>query len=146
MILQLDIVLFEIASLPDSTAHAMLALCASRYSATKELLTPIEMTELYGKRKWLGEWLPLDEAREELHSALGEKGPAWYWFSEGSDRDFIPYLRSALHHPDFHVREEASLAFAVALGREAVPDLIQLINEDDNAVSVANTLASISLD
>jgi hypothetical protein len=80
--------LAEIAASPDSTAHAMLALRASRYNLTNELLTQTEMLELYTKRYWLGEWLPLDKAREQLllHSTLARRGPGWFWFGIGTNR------------------------------------------------------------
>jgi hypothetical protein len=90
--------LIKIASTPDSTAHAMLALRTSRYTYTQELLTQIEMIELYGKRKWLGEWLPLDTEREEIliHSSLAMRGPAWFWFRVETERDYIPHLKSGV--------------------------------------------------
>jgi hypothetical protein len=117
----------EIASLPDSTAHAMLALRASRYKTKQELLTPIEMIELYEKRKWLGEWLPLDNTREELllHSSLGKIGPAWYWFR--NSKGYLPYLRSALNHPNNTVKQEAILVLG-AIGKEAEKDRKQIVN------------------
>ena len=127
--------LTRIASTPDSTALAMLALKASRYHATKELLSAIEMVELYGKRKWLGEWLPLDYDREELllHSSLGKKGPAWYWFQTrpGKNQDFIPYLKSALKHPDHLVRREALLAIASSNINDLGVFIRGLINEEN---------------
>jgi hypothetical protein len=94
--------LIEIASAPDSTAYAMLSLRGSRYRHTQELLTQIEMIELYGKRKWLGEWLPLDMECEQLliHSTLARRGPAWFWFRAGANRDYVRYLESGIKHPD----------------------------------------------
>jgi HEAT repeat protein len=140
----------EIAARPDSTAHAMLALRASRYNHTYELLTPTEMMELYGKRGWLGSWLPLDKEREEilLHSLLAGRGPAWYWFRAGTNRDYVPHLKSALQHPDFYLCSESSIALASAIGREAVEDVRTLLhrallNEGDNAIEVSTVLASI---
>lgn len=121
--------LVDIAASPDSTAHAMLALRASRYNRTRELLTSMEMLELYGKRGWLGQWTPLDTAREQilLHSTLARRGPGWYWFRIGSERDYIPHLKTALEHSEFQIREEAALALAVAIGRDAIPDLLNLL-------------------
>lgn len=138
--------LTEIASHPDSTAHAMLALRASRYKAKRELLTSIELIELYGKRKWLGEWLPLDNGREELllHSSLGKKGPAWYWFQPGNSRNYLTYLHSALKHSDYLVRSEAILALVSALGKEAVKDLRDLLSNTESVIDVAQAFASIN--
>ncbi len=135
-----------IASQPDSTAHAMLALRASRYKVKQELLTSIEMIELYGKRKWLGEWLPLDRSREELllHSSLGKKGPAWYWFQPGSSRNYLPHLRNALIQPDYLVRSEAISALISALGKEVVKDLRGLLSNIETVIDVARALASIN--
>lgn len=76
--------LAEIAAYPDSTAHAMLALRASRYREKQELLTSIELIELYGKRKWLGEWLPLDREREQilLHSSIAKRDQPGIGFAQ----------------------------------------------------------------
>lgn len=137
--------LTNIASSPDSTAHAMLSLRASRYKSTRELLTNIEMVELYGKRKWLGEWLPLDFNREELllHSSLGKRGPAWYWFRPSSSRNFSPYLKSALHHPDYLVRSEALLALSSSSEKETVSLIRELIENDEDVINAANAIALI---
>lgn len=137
--------LVKIASTPDSTAHAMLALRASRYAYTQELLTQIEMIELYGKRKWLGEWLPLDTEREEilLHSSLAKRGPAWFWFRAETNRDYIPQLKSGLKHPDSHVRNESALALAAALNNRAVDDLSELLTQGHNVFGITEALASI---
>lgn len=137
--------LVKIASTPDSTAHAMLALRASRYAYTQELLTQIEMIELYGKRKWLGEWLPLDTEREEilLHSSLAKRGPAWFWFRAETNRDYIPQLKSGLKHPDSHVRNESALALAAALNNRAVDDLSELLTQGHNVFGITEALASV---
>jgi HEAT repeat protein len=138
--------LVEIASTPDSTAHAMLSLRASRYRYTQELLTQIEVIELYGKRKWLGEWLPLDTEREEIliHSTLARRGPAWFWFRAEANRDYIPYLKSGLRHPDSYVQDESALALAAALERGAVDDLSELLTCGHNVFEVTEALASIT--
>lgn len=138
--------LVEIASTPDSTARAMLSLRASRYRFTQELLTQIEMTELYGKRKWLGDWLPLDTEREQLliHSTLAPRGPAWYWFRDGTYRHFVPYLRSGLKHPNSRIQDESALALAAAVGREAVDDLGELLTSGYNVFGVTEALASVA--
>lgn len=138
--------LVEIASAPDSTAHAMLALRASRYKYTQELLTQRETVELYAKRKWLGEWLPLDIEREQLlmHSTLARRGPAWYWFRIGTNRDYIPYLRSGVRHPDVTIQDESALALAAAIGREAIEDLDWLLTHGSDKVGTAEALALIT--
>jgi len=135
----------EIAASPDSTAHAMLALRASRYNRTNELLTQAEMLELYTKRWWLGEWLPLDKASEQLlfHSTLARRGPGWFWFRIGINRQYIPYLRDALSRPETELRREASLALAVAIQREAVNDLRKYLTTGSDVFSAAKSLASI---
>jgi HEAT repeat protein len=142
--------LVDIAASPDSTAHAMLALRASRYNRTRELLTSMEMLELYGKRGWLGQWIPLDNGREQilLHSTLARRGPGWYWFRIGSNRDYIPHLRVALEHSEFQVREEAALALAAAIGREAIPDLQDLLTRGDifPAIKALATIPNLNLD
>jgi hypothetical protein len=137
--------LIKIASTPDSTANAMLALRACRYAYTQELPTPIEMIELYGKRKWLGEWLPLDAEREEIliHSTLARRGPAWYWFRSETNRDYTPYLRSGLKHPDPYIQGEAALTLAADLGYRAVGDLRELLENGHNIFKVTEALATI---
>jgi HEAT repeat protein len=141
--------LVDIAASPDSTAHAMLALRASRYNRTHELLTPTEMLELYSKRGWLGQWIPLDNGREQilLHSTLARRGPGWYWFRVGSNRDYIPYLRTALETSEFQVREEAAFALAAAMGREAIPDLQNLLTRGDifPAIKALATIPDLNL-
>lgn len=138
--------LLEIASTPDSTAYAMLALRASRYKYTQELLTQREMIELYGKRKWLGEWLPLDTEREQLliHSALAKRGPAWFWFRTETNHEYVPYLKSGVEHLDANIRDESAMALAAVLGRHVVEDLIGLLSHGRNVLTIAEALATIT--
>jgi HEAT repeat protein len=136
--------LTEIAASPDSTAPALLAVRASRYKFKQELLTQGEMLELYSKRGWLGEWIPLDNAKEEilLHSTLARRGPGWFWFRSETNRSYTSYLRNALKHKNHELRKEAALALAATIEREAIEDLRDLLASD--SLIAANALASIS--
>ena len=137
--------LVEIAGYPDSTAPAMLALRASRYPHTRELLTRIELIELYVKRQWLGDWLPLNPSREQilLHSALAGRGPAWYWFRTEAQREYLPHLKSALKQPDMRLQHHAALALVVAQGRHAIDDLLSLLERGGDSFLVLEVLATI---
>ncbi|MBN1877458.1 MAG: HEAT repeat domain-containing protein [Anaerolineae bacterium] len=88
----------------------------------------------------------MDTEREEIliHSSLAMRGPAWFWFRVETERDYIPHLKSGLKHPNSQVQNEAALALAAALQREAIKDLTKLLIQRHNVFGITEALASIT--
>jgi len=112
-----------------------LELRARAYARHHVLLQPVDMARLYGVREQIS---PTDDQmRLLLHSCLSGEGPAWFWLREAPKARVVSLLRDALAMPILSLRRNAASALAQMAGRDALPDLREMLKDEDRDVRLA---------
>ena len=120
-----------------------LELRARVYARHPVLLQPMDMARLYGVREQIS---PTDEQmRLLLYSCLSEQGPAWFWLRDAPKARVVPLLRDALARPNPSLRRNTALALGQVAGRDAIPDLREMLKDEGEGVreAAAEALAQI---
>jgi HEAT repeat protein len=120
-----------------------MSLMAKEYASSRTPLQVAQMARLYAVREQI---VPDDDQIPLLlHSCLLGRGPAWFWLRCFPGRRILGPLLDALAHriPDIWWRAASTVAALV--GPEAVPDLQEMLSdENDNVRQVsASALAEI---
>jgi len=120
-----------------------LDLKARAYTASYSPLQPADMARLYAVRQHI---TPTDDQlRLLLHSCLLEQGPAWFWLRDAQATRYLPLLRDALSCPIPLLRRNTTPIIAQVAGREAIPNLRELLKDENTEVwkAAAQTLAQV---
>ena len=121
----------------------LLDLRARSYSQSRILLQTPDMAELYKVRERIS---PNEsEMRLLLHSCILGNGPAWFWLTDAPKGQIVAFLRDGLESQMPAVRSSAARYLSDIAGREAIPDLVPLLADQDWSVrqAVAKALAKI---
>ena len=99
---------------------------ADAYPRTQELLTPVEMAQLYLVRKQVGN-LSEAESRLLLHSNLAGNGPAWYWHRKIAREQYLRQCREVLRDWRSAALSGAAEALARLGGRKEIPIFLEMM-------------------
>jgi HEAT repeat protein len=116
---------------------------ARAYVTNHVPLQAAEMAELYAIREQI---LPNDDQmRLLLHSCLLDRGPAWFWLRGARRARYLPLLGDALASPIRSLRLNAVSIIVQVAGQGAIPDLWEMLKDDDWTVrqAAAQTLAQV---